>query len=484
MTLKEILSKGTPAEQVSALKIRQTPAPNMEELKSQFEPKGHKVNDRSLRPDKPIKEERTSIVNGVQKKEMITIRFEEVNRAAISLQKKIVNTAVNFLLANPVIISSQYDKGSDIEKVFKAVDNILEKNKVNSINRTLARSCFSFKEVAEYWYTIPVGQDNEGNLLTSNEYGIPSRHKLRCSIFSPDKGDELYPLFDDHGDMVAFSRQYYKDDEQGKEVAYFETYTETQFVKYIKRGGGQWEQNGDPVANPIGKIPVVYISQPATEWEDVQPLIERLEKSLSNAGDTNDYHSSPKIFINGKVTGFSKKGEAGAIIEGEKDTKAAYMGWDHAPESVKYEQSMLLKLIYSLTYTPDISFESVKGLGNISGIALKLLFMDAHLKCYDKIETFDTAFTRRYSILRSYIGHMSTKFKKAAEEANIKSKFTPFIIEDKKELVETLVTANGGKPIIDQKRSIELGGMSNDPDETFEELQKQKKQEAKEEIFY
>lgn len=477
MDLKEILAKTTPAEQISALKSRRSVAPNVEELKNQFEPKGHKINDKVSRPDKPIKEERTYTQGGVQKKEMVTVRYEEVNRTAIALQKKIVNTAVNFLLANPVLISSQYDKGTDIEKVFKAVDNILTKNKINALNRSLARACFSYKEAAEYWYPVPTSEE-------SNEYGIPSKFKLRCTIFSPDKGDELYPLFDDHGDMVAFSRQYYKDDAQGKEIAYFETYTATHFYKYEKRGGGQWEQIGQATNNPIGKIPIVYISQPSTEWEDVQPLIERLEKSLSNAGDTNDYHSSPKIFINGTLKGYAKKGESGAILEGEKDTKAEYLAWDHAPEGMKYEHSMLLKLIYSLTYTPDISFESVKGLGNISGIALKLLFMDAHLKCYDKIENFDTAFTRRYSILRSFVGNMSVKLKKAAEETSIKSKFTPFIIEDKKELVETLVTANGGKPIIGHKRSIELGGMANDHEEEFEDIQNQRREEAKEEVFY
>ena len=146
------------------------------------------------------------------------------------------------------------------------------------------------------------------------------------------------------------------------------------------------------------------------------------EKALSNAGDTNDYHSSPKIFVNGRVKGWSKKGESGAVIEGEKDTKAEYLSWDHAPEGVKFEFEVLLRLIYSLTQTPDISFESVKGLGNISGVALKLLFMDAHLKCYDKIETFEDVILRRLSIVRSYIGVMNNSLKKSAEEVNIKPK--------------------------------------------------------------
>ena len=76
-----------------------------------------------------------------------------------------------------------------------------------------------------------------------------------------------------------------------------------------------------------------------------------------------------------------------------------YVSWQNAPESVKLEIETPLKMIYTITQTPDISFDAVKGLGAISGIALKLLFMDAHLKVQDKREIFDDYLQRRVNII-------------------------------------------------------------------------------------
>ena len=80
-----------------------------------------------------------------------------------------------------------------------------------------------------------------------------------------------------------------------------------------------------------------------------------------------------------------------------------YVSWQQAPEAVKLEIETLLKLIYTITQTPDISFDAVKGLGAISGVALKLLFMDAHLKVQDKCEIFDDYLQRRVNVLLEYV---------------------------------------------------------------------------------
>ena len=222
------------------------------------------------------------------------------------------------------------------------------------------------------------------------------------------------------------------------------------------------------------------------EWEKGYPV------SPTDIRDTMDYIGSFSLYAyedelrQGFLTveGGHRIGIAGkTVIEGEKDTKAEYLSWDHAPEGVKFEFEVLLRLIYSLTQTPDISFESVKGLGNISGVALKLLFMDAHLKCYDKIETFEDVILRRLSIVRSYIGVMNNSLKKSAEEVNIKPKFTPFMIDDKKEWVETLVTANGGRPVVSQKRSVELADLSNDPEAEYNQIVEEMEKEQTYDVF-
>lgn len=477
MDLIEFLQGKTPAQQITALKIRRNcpPAPKVKLLDDQFNPAGHRINDRAYRPDKPIKEVRKVMRNGREVEEKYTARYEEVNRLAVSLQKKIVNTAVSFVFTKPVTLKADFSKGSAEEKILEAIKSILFTNKINPFNRRVARELFRYGEVAEYWYPVELGDRKV-------KYGISTGHKLKVQLFSPGRGDELYPYFDESGDLVAFSRQYYVEDSLGKEQVYFDTFTADRLIRYHKSGGGVWTILSE-TPNPLGKIPIVYYCQPGPEWADVQPLIDRLEKLLSNFGETNDYHSSPKIFVNGKIKGWSKKGEAGAILEGEKDAKAQYLSWDHAPEAVKTELDTLLRLIYSLTQTPDISFDSVKGIGNVSGIALKLLFMDAHLKVFDKAELFGEGFQRRLSILEAYIGQMDLALASAAKDLYIESVFTPYMIDAQSEWIDTLMTATGGKPILSQEKGSELSGLTTDPEADFKRIKAEKEAEETYDVF-
>ena len=89
--------------------------------------------------------------------------------------------------------------------------------------------------------------------------------------------------------------------------------------------------------------------------------------------------------------------------------EAQYLSWANAPESVKLEIDTLLRMIYTITQTPDISFDTVKGLGAISGVALQLLFMDAHLKVQDKNEIFSEYLQRRVNVLKAYMAEAERK---------------------------------------------------------------------------
>lgn len=474
MTFADIITGKTPADQVSALKTRRycAPEPKVKDLKNQFDPSGHKIYDITYRPNKPIYKE-IEVGQGLNKKKVKIIdRWEEVNRIALPIQRLIVDRAVSFLFANPVVVGCKV-ANPDEKKVLEAVKRILFDNKIDAFNRKLAREVFTYTEAAEYWY--PVEEEENGG------YGFSSNKRIRVAIFSPGKGDKLYPLFDEHGDMIAFSREYKVVDENKKDNIFFETYTDSMILTYKQIENG-WVLI-DSKAHTLGKIPIVYISQPLAEWADVQPLIERLEKLLSNFAETNDYHASPKIFVNGTIKGFSKKGEAGGILEAEKDAKAQYLSWDHAPESVKLEIETLLRLIYSMTQTPDISFESVKGLGDVSGIALKLLFMDAHLKGYNKIETFGSAIQRRINILKAYVSTMNIGLKQAARAAVIEPTFSLFMIENDKEKVEMMYTANGGRPLISQKEAVRQAALSDDPDADYLQIQKEAEEARTFDVF-
>ena len=478
MTIEEIFKKATANDVISELKSsRFIPQPDVEEAKKALNPKLHDVNDPIKRPDKRVKVDADNDADSAQKVittdgEAVNFKTEKVARVAIALQKLIIKRAVSFCFGNPPKYNATPQNDNE-QAVLYALNRILVDVKSKSMNRKIARAIFGFKECAEYWYTIPVNKPH-------SKYGFPAQHKLRCALFSPEYGDTLYPYFDETGDMVAFSRAFSRKDDNGNAVDYFETFTDKEHWLWMNGANGYEAAPGYPKPIAIGKIPVVYGHQPYFETEDVDKLIDRLEHLLSNFADTNDYHASPKIFTTGQINGWSKKGESGAVIEGEEGATMQYVSWQNAPESVKLEIETLLKLIYTISQTPDISFDAVKGLGAISGVALKLLFMDAHLKVQDKGEIFDDYLQRRVNVILAYIGQINTTLEKDCENIIVEPELVPYMLVDELEELNYWLTANGNKPVISQEESVEGAGISKNVEAT---MQKIKDQTANENSF-
>ncbi len=488
MRIEDLLQEKTSGDVIEILKDRRgVPHPDVEKAEQALDPKKHKINSKVYRPDKQVKVDPDDPSYAGSSD---GYRTEKVARVSLGLQKLIIKRAVAFLFGNPVRYNA--DTLSENEEVImKALSRILHDVKENSLNRKVARAVFSYKECAELWYPVPVDKTKTGNKFINKvtdlinnalvnkfhkNYGFKSAFKLKCALFSPAFGDKLYPYFDETGDMLAFSREFTRN-ESGKKIEYFECYTSEKHWMWKKDKEDFVIVDGYPIEIAIGKIPVIYAYQEEFETEDVDLLIDRLELLLSNFADTNDYHASPKIFVKGELRGFSKKGESGAIIEGEDGSDAKYLSWENAPESVKLEIETLLEMIYTITQTPDISFNSVKGIGSISGIALKLLFMDAHLKVQDKREIFDEYLQRRVNVVKAFIGKLNTKLVVECEEIEIEPEITPYMLTSEIDEVNYWMTANGNKPIISQRQSIKNAGLTNDPDEDFEQIMKEESRE-------
>lgn len=469
MPLEELFAGKTTNEIISELKSKRTTAqPDAEQARKAIDPKLHDINNQFLRPDKMVRVDNP----GDAGDKVIDAgadggytRIEKVARVAVALQKLIINRAVSFTFGNPVAYNAT-PEGEGQEAVLKAVTRILYDNKTTSLNRKVARSVYGFKECAELWYAQEKPKAHQS-------YGFPTKFKLRCALFSPMFGDTLYPYFDTTGDLIAFSRAYTHVASDKQRFDYFETYTEDEHWLWVNGSGGYEVVEGYPKRVAIGKLPIVYGYQDHFETQDVDSLIDRLEKLLSNFADTNDYHASPKIFVTGQINGWSKKGEAGAVIEGEEGATMNYVSWQNAPESVKLEIETLLRMIYTISQTPDVSFESVKGIGAISGTALKLLFMDAHLKVQDKKEVFDEYLQRRVNVIKAFVGQFNTTLESDADALEIEPEITPYTLTNEIDEINMWLSANGNKPLVSQKASVMGANLTQDPEKDFEQIQEE-----------
>lgn len=427
---------------------------------NQYNPKKHEVHNPTTRPDKVIRSD-----SGSER------AIVSVSRLSIPAQKQIVRMAASFLGSPTMACTPKNDAET---KMFEMVKLVSDQNKLEYKFRDISKTTMSERECAELWYTQDADPDYWAGTAIEG-----AKFKLRMRVLSSSRGDSLYPVFDSMDDMIAFCRYYeiseLNDSGNTEKIYRFDIYTAEKFYFFQKAENSTgWSEvktksNGSTEANTVSgipnitrKIPVVYYYQPTTEWDDVQEMIDRLEKKISNHADTNDYFDSPIVFAEGEVEGFSDKGEQGKVLQGKNGAKVEYLSWDSAPESMKMEIENLMKFIHSYTQTPDISFESMKGIGNnLSGFALKMLFMDAHLKASDKEDMFGECVQRRINYIKAALVKLSVKLK-GGERAIISPEFKYFLPKDVESEVATLVKAYEAG-IISRETAVKLNPLVSEP---------------------
>ncbi len=397
---------------------------------------------------------------------------QPVIKLIIKFQKLIVEFATAFLFGEPVKLilnpPEEAEENDDATKeAYKKILQVLKQNKIQYFDRKLARRLFIETKVAELWH---VTIDDEKNKI------------YQVMLLSTKNGDEIYAHFNDFGIMDAFSRKYTTQDAEGKPVEHFDIYMADKTLKLTKIK----EWTSEVVINIAGVIPVVYYVQEEPEWLGVQTEIDRSENLISQHGDTNDYYGSPFLKTKGEIEDMPIKGEQGKTLQlAEKmgaDGRVVYgdaefLTWDNSPESIKLEYENLQNIIYTITATPNLNFDNLKGLSNPSGIALTLMFFGSILKSLNKQEIFGEGITDRIDLLRALISKSEVTFGAGMKTLNTSLNFGNPLPKNTKELIEMLTTATAGKAVMTQETAVIQNTLVENPVTEAERLAEQEASE-------
>ena len=449
--IREILNLSTEADKIQALKQKNVCVPCWSDLRKDYEPTEHTiVKDTITRKDK-IKS------NGV---------IDKASRIYIGLEKLLTNRMSEFTFAIPVkrIYSGLENKKS--QEISKALEMVYKHARTDAENLRRAKEYYASCEICTIWYAVP-----KNNKL----YGFDSKYKLKCKTYSPMNGARLYPLFDEYGDMVAMSLEYDVHFGESK-TTYFETYTAERRLKWKQDEFQKYEKILD-IENPIGKIPCIYMSRPEPIYGGLSYLRNEIEYTLSRNSDTIAYNSAPILKVSGGLQGDENKGESKRVYRVENGGDVAYISWAQSIEALKYHVNTLVQQFWAQSQMPDISFENMKGLGNIGFDARQTLLTDAHLKVGDEQGDWVEFFEREANIIKAYLTQMNVNGFKNLDNVEVEHIITPFIQNDEKATIERLVTANGGKPILSQLEAIKLAGYSSDPESTLKAIEEAQNKE-------
>lgn len=454
MTLEEILNSETmkPLEKMTALREKSIIVPawaGKKGLQAEYEPKLHTIMNKAIYPD-------TVDDDG---------KPQPVTRVALGFQKLAVKRMTELVCGIPV--KRVYKPKNEKQKqVAQYLEQIYKKNRIQSVNTDRLNTLFACCEVMTLWYAIP-----HKNTL----YGFESLLRLRCQSFSPMKGDSLYPLFDEFGDLIALSVGYRRKKGR-KTVEFFDTYTKDKHMAWSNEDG-EWKGTTNETYK-IGKIPGVYGFRPTPIYEDTTPLVEEMEWSLSRNGNYIRENSKPKFVVFAdKVINYGKEKspneEYKAVMQFPQGGSAQYVTWDQATDNLKFHVNELRNFYFTLLQLPDWSYEKMSQTA-MSGESRKQLFIDAQLKVQDESGPLLEFFDRETNVLKAFLKQMLPDgYADDIDALDVETVITPFSITDKKDNVETLVTATGGKAVMSRREAIIELGHSDDPDRTLREIQEE-----------
>ncbi|MBR3286952.1 MAG: phage portal protein [Bacteroidales bacterium] len=457
--INEIIGSATmsPADQILALKekpVRIPPWFGQGGLFNEYDPMQHPVMQKSIYPD--------------------AVRpdggLEKVTRITYDLQRLATKRMTELVCGIPVrrVFRPQNDRQAEVAKWLEA---IFTRNRIDSVNIERCNMLFAGCEVMTLWYAVE---------SANNLYGFDSRLKLRCRNFSPMLGDGLYPMFDEYGDMVAMSVEYTRK-VGGQPVVYFDTYTADRHVKYSNAGGDFAIVEDEHIT--VGKIPAVYCYRPTPIWESTSDIVYEMEWAMSRNGNYLRRNSKPLfvVFADEQIRYGDEKDEKKefrAVLQYPKGSTAQYVTWQQAVENLKFHTSELRQTFFTQLQLPDWSYEKMSQQA-LSGESRKQLFIDCQLKVKDESGRLLEYFDREVNVVKAFLkAACPSGYEADIDALPFEVEITPFTVDDDKDTINNLMTANGGRPLMSQRESIEQLGWSNDVEKTMKEIADDEKGDA------
>lgn len=444
--IDEILSLA-PAEAVKRLKEKAFTPPAWSDLVKEYDPALHPVMDKGKYPD-------TVTPDG---------HIEEVTRITFNYQQLAVKRMTELVCGIPVkrIYSPEDDRQREASECLEA---IFQRNRIDSVNIERCNALFSACEILTLWY--PTAEKN-------NLYGFASDYKIRCQTYSPRDGAQLYPLFSE-GDLIALSIETTRT-EGGEDVRYLDTYTRDRHIAY-REGKGGWQVDKEEEIR-IGKIPSAYCMRPTPIWEHTSGGVYEMEWALSRNGNYLRKNSKPifAVFADEQVyfgSEESENKEYRAVVQFPKGGNAGYLTWDQAIDSLKFYIAELRQSFFTQLQLPDWSYESMKSTP-MSGESRKQLFIDAQLKVTEESGRLLEFYDREVSIVKAFLAMLRPDLADAIEALPVEVVITPYQITEQRDTITELLAANGNKPLISHRESIEQLGWSTNASDTLHEIQQE-----------
>lgn len=411
----------------SALELMQNRDDDVDNAIKEYNPQTHKV---TKRPNK--------YRDG--KNPYITVKLPR------SRQRYINEVELFFLLGRPIVWKRK--EGED--EAFKLFTDFLDEHHFNSTLRKCKRLAGAETESAKVYYIY--NEDNEA--------------KVKEVVCARSEGYKLRPLFDKYKNLRAFACGY-KEKRGGTNVECWDIQTKD-FVFFCRKRPIGWEV--ETYENPTGKINVIYYQQ-RKAWEGVEMRIEREEELDSKVGDTNNYFADPIATATADVIqSMVDPDRPGKLIQlMGTNSRFEYVNPPQSSDLRNSEKADLERSILFDTFTPDMSYDSLRGMGSLSGAAIRNALILGFMKADNYKETYEELVTREKNLIIAILKYLHPDKTKMLDELVVEFEFSsPF--DDDKQSFWRAVCDIFKSGLLSLERAVELLALTDAPEEEIERI--------------
>lgn len=364
-------------------------------------------------------------------------------------QQFINEVALFFLLNKPVKWAVEDSDHNEQMKLFKT---FLRRIKFDNLLRQAKRLA---------------GAETESALLFHVHKTEDNKADCQALVLARSTGYELRALIDQYNVMQAFAYGY-KTKNGNKTVRHWDIQT-SKFLFFCEHSSVGWRVDVKP--NPTGKINVVYFKQDK-EWEGVQGLCDREEDVMCRTSDNNNYFSDPIAKASADVIENIMSPESiGKFIQMEGDSLFEYIAPPNMAEGWRVEKEDLKSAILNDSFTPDFTYEGIKGYGTLSGSALRNALVIGYIKRSKNLEIWEPGVSRARSIMLSILKLMYPTYK--WDGVSISCEFSDPFEDSFSERVNIVATAKSNG-FISTMTAIQMLGVVDDINEELERIEKEK----------
>lgn len=365
-------------------------------------------------------------------------------------QRYINEVELFFLLGSPIV----WKKADGDDAAYELFTDFLDKYYIHTRLRELKRLAGSETEASMVFR------------LYKNDAG-----EMDCDVFvaARSTGYKLRPLFDQYKNLIAYAYGYSTRESDGT-VEHWDIQTPERTFECTKGKMG-WEVI--PYLNPTGKINAIYARQPKS-WDGAERRIEREESLDSKIADTNNYFADPIAAASADVVQMMNKNNQseriGQLIQlTGKDSRFEYVNPPQNSETRRDEMAVLADSILFDTFTPDFSFDRMKGLGTLSGDAIKNAMVLGFIKRAKNMEAWKEYIDRMRNVIIAILGELHPEKRAALDGLKIEFEFAePFASDQREKWASIANLYKSG--VLSLEQAVELLALAKAPEEEVERL--------------